>query len=99
MFLDFNKDLQKFKMNKGVEVLYTPNTENELFAIYYLSDVGSNNDAKRSVAVEYLQYLGTEDMSADDVKKEFYKLGCNFGVYAAEDRTYISLAGLRENME
>ena len=99
VFLDFNKDLQKLKMDKGVEVLYTPNTENELFAMYYLSDVGSNNDAKRSVAVEYLQYLGTEDMSADDVKKEFYKLGCNFGVYAAEDRTYISLEGLRENMD
>jgi len=99
VFVDFNKDIQKLKMSKDVEVLYTPNNENELFNLYYLSNVGSNNDPKKSVAIEYLQYLGTEDMSADDFKKEFYKLGCNFGVFASDDRTYISLSGLRENMD
>lgn len=99
VFLDFDKDLQKLKMNKDVEVLYTSNQENELFNLYFLSSVGSNNDPTKSVAVEYLQYLGTDDMAADDVKKEFYKLGCNFFVYAAQEKTYIGLTGLNENME
>jgi predicted Zn-dependent peptidase len=67
--------------------------------MFYLSDVGSNNDPKLKVAVEYLQYVGTNEMSAEDFKKEFYKLGCNFGVYAAEDQTYLTLSGLNENME
>jgi predicted Zn-dependent peptidase len=99
VFIDFDKDLQKLKMNKDVEVLYTTNQENELFNLYFLSSVGSNNDPKKSVAVEYLQYLGTDDMAADDIKKEFYKLGCNFYVYAAQEKTYIGLNGLNENME
>ena len=99
VFLDFEKDLKKLKMNKDVEVLYTPNTENDLFSLYYLSDVGSNNDPKLQVAVEYLQYIGTEDMTAEDIKKEFYKLGCTFNVFAAEDQTYLILTGLNENME
>jgi len=99
IFLDYEKDLSTLKMDKGVDVLYTPNTENELFVLYYLSDYGSNNDPRMKVAVEYLQYLGTDQMSSDDFKKEFYKLGCDFGVYAAADQTYIFLTGLRENME
>jgi zinc protease len=99
VFLDYEKDIQKLKMNKDVAVLYTPNTENDLFSLYYLSDVGSNNNPKMNVAVEYLQYLGTEEMSAEDFKKEFYKLGCNFGVSAGEDQTYIYLTGLSENMD
>ena len=99
VFLDYDKDITKLKMNKDVEVLYTPNTENDLFGMYYLSDVGSNNDPMLKVAVEYLQYIGTDEMTAEDFKKEFYKLGCNFGVYAAEDQTYLTLTGLNENME
>lgn len=99
VFLDYENDIRKLKMKGDVEVLYTPNTENELFTLYYLSDVGSNNDPTMSIAVEYLEYLGTSDMSAEDVKKEFYKLGCNYGVYAAEDQTYIYVQGLDENMD
>ena len=99
VFLDFDKDIKKLTMNKGVEVLYKQNEENELFNLYFLSSGGRNNDPKRTVAVEYLQYLGTDNMASDDFKKEFYKLGCNFYVYAAEDKTYITLTGLRENME
>jgi zinc protease len=99
VFIDYDKDIQKLKMNKDIDVLYTPNTENDLFSLYYLSDVGTNNDPKLKIAIEYLQYIGTDEMTAEDFKKEFYKLGCNFGVYAAEDQTYLSLTGLTENME
>jgi predicted Zn-dependent peptidase len=99
VFLDYNKDLQKFSMNKDLEVLYTPNSENDLFYLYFLTDAGTNNDPKLEVAVEYLQYVGTDDMTAEDFKKEFYKLGCEFNVFAADDRTYVYLTGLNENME
>jgi zinc protease len=98
-FLDYDKDIQKLKMNKELDVLYTKNSENELFTLYYLADVGTNNNAKIKSAVEYLQYIGTSEMSAEDVKKEFYKIGCNFGVFAAEDKTYVYLNGLNENMD
>jgi zinc protease len=66
VYVDYNKDLVKLKMNKDVEVLYTPNKDNDLFTLYYLSDVGTNNNPKMDVAVEYLEYVGTEDMTAED---------------------------------
>ena len=99
VFLDYDKDITKLKMNKDVEVLYTPNKENDLFTLYYLSDIGTNNNPKMNVAVEYLPYVGTDELSAEDVQKEFYKLGCTFNVSASEDQTYIYLEGLNENMD
>ncbi len=99
VFVDYEKDIQKLKMNKDIEVLFTPNTVNDLFYLYYLSDVGSNNDPRMKVAVDYLQYVGTDEMSAEDFNKEFYKIGCDFGVWAAENQTYVYLTGLHENME
>ncbi len=99
VFVDYEKDIRTLSMNKGLEVLYTRNAENDLFTLYYLSDVGTNNNPKMKEAVEYLQYLGTADMSAEEVKKEFYKIGIDFGVYAAEDQTYVYLNGLAENMD
>ncbi|MBL0744753.1 M16 family metallopeptidase [Chryseolinea lacunae] len=98
-FVDFDKDVQKGKMNKDLEVLSTPNTENDLFTLTFLSDVGTNNDPRMDVAVDYLQYLGTSKMPVAELKKELYKLGCSLGVEAAEDETYVYLEGLSENME
>lgn len=99
VYVDYTTDLAKLKMNKDVEVLYTPNKSNDLFTLYYLSDVGTNNNPKIDVAVEYLEYLGTDDMSAEEVQKEFYKLGCTFSVSSSGDQTYVYLEGLNENMD
>ena len=99
VFLDYEKDVKRARMEGGVDVLYTTNSENGLFTLYYLSDVGTNNDPKMKVAVEYLEYLGTEDMPAEDFKKELYKIGCSFGVSANADQTYVYVSGLTENMD
>jgi len=99
LFVDYDKDIIKQKLDKGVEVLSTQNKENDLFRLYYLSDVGSNNDPRINVAIEYLSYLGTDEMTSEDFKKELYKLGTNFDVSASKDQTYIALTGLSENMD
>jgi zinc protease len=99
VFLDYDKDVKRAKMNGDVDVLYTTNTENDLFTLYYLSDAGTNNDPRMKVAVEYIEYLGTEEMSAEEFKKELYKIGCELGVSATEDQTYVYVTGLSENMD
>ncbi|MEH0158488.1 insulinase family protein [Limibacter armeniacum] len=99
MFLDYQKDIKETKMKSDVLVRYKNNEENDLFTAYYLLDVGSNTNPKLSLAVEYLEYLGTDKLSSEQVKKEFYKLGSNFGVNVAEDRVYVYLDGLDENMD
>ncbi|SMB88073.1 peptidase M16 domain protein [Hymenobacter roseosalivarius DSM 11622] len=99
VFVDYKKDIQELKLTSGIPVFYTRNTENELFNLYYILDLGTNNDPKLGLAADYLQYLGTDKYSAAQLQQEFYKLGCSFSVSSGADRVYVSLAGLDSNFE
>jgi predicted Zn-dependent peptidase len=99
VFVDYNKDLSKLKVRDDVELLYKQNTENNLFQLYYVFNMGTANDKKIAMAMDYLPYLGTSKMSPAQVQQEFYKLGCNMNVFSSEDRIWVSLTGLNENMD
>jgi predicted Zn-dependent peptidase len=99
VFIDYNTDIKKFNIKNNIQVLYTPNTENKTFAMYYAFDMGSNQNKKLEIAINYLKYLGTKDLTAAQVQEEFYKLGCSYSVNAGEDQILISIAGLTENIE
>ncbi len=97
VFIDFNKAIQKMKLKSGVEVSYVQNNENKLFDLYYILDMGSNNNKMLAHAVEYLEYIGSAKFNASKLKQEFYKLGCDYGISKGEDKCYIYLSGLSEN--
>jgi len=99
VFVDYEKDISKSTMKSDIPVWYKENEENNLFTLYYYLEMGTNENPKVKMALDYLNYLGTESLSSEDFKKEMYKIGCNFGVFAGEERLYVFLAGLSENME
>jgi zinc protease len=96
VFIDFNKDLQKSSAGK-MPLHYKKNVENGLFNLYYVWDFGRDNNPSYAVAAAYFDYLGTGKYSADELKKEFFKLGCSYTFSAGNDAIYISLSGLHEN--
>jgi predicted Zn-dependent peptidase len=98
-FVDYKKDIQEGQLKASVPVYYTRSKENGLFNMYYVLDMGTNNDLKLGLAVSYLQYLGTDKYSAEDLQKEFFKIGCSFNVSSGQDQIYVSLSGLDENFE
>lgn len=98
-FLDFDKDVTRTTLNKQVPVYYVKNNENGLFSMYYVLDMGKFNNIKLPIAVQLLQYLGTDKYTSEQISKEFYKLACDFSVNAGEDQVYVSLSGLNENFE
>lgn len=98
VFIDYNKDMSKLKAKSDIEVLYKQNTTNDVFDLMYVFDMGNNHDKALGTAFQYMRYLGTADMSLEDINRELYKLACSFGVYPGSDRTYVSLFGLNENM-
>jgi predicted Zn-dependent peptidase len=61
--------------------------------------MGTNNDRKLGLAFDYLKYLGTADLTNDQIKQEFFKIGCSFDVFNSFDQVYVSLSGLSENFE
>lgn len=97
-FLVYGNDIKKFKTNNGLDVLYVPNTENKTFSLYYYFAMGSQNDPTLALAVNYLSYLGTSRYTAEQLKQEFYKLGCSYSVTVNNDEMYVTLSGLSDNM-
>ena len=96
IWLDYNKDLQKTKIG-AAEVLYVQNKDNSLFRLRYRFETGTWNDRKLSIAAQYLQFLSTDKMSAEDITKAFYKIACSFTVSAGAEFTTVTIEGLQEN--
>ncbi|OSY89240.1 peptidase M16 [Tenacibaculum holothuriorum] len=97
-FVDYKSAIKKTDVN-GVEVSYIENTKNDLAELYIIFDMGKDNNQKLPIAVGYLEYLGTDKLAPEALKKEFYKLGVKYGVSAGKDRSYVYLSGLRENLD
>ncbi|MFO8054430.1 MAG: insulinase family protein [Bacteroidales bacterium] len=98
-FLDYDEVIQKKELTDGVKILYTPNEINSTFDLYYVFEMGRNHNKKLPLAVDYLEYLGTEEMSATQVKQELFKLGASYSVNTGAEQVYVKLSGLSENME
>jgi zinc protease len=99
VFADYDKDILKLKLKNGLQVNYLANKENSAFELYYVFNMGNSTDPMWPLAIRYLQFLGTKELSAAQMAQEFYKLGCSFDVYSGDDRIYVSLSGLTENFE
>lgn len=96
VFLDYDKDIQRSKLGNA-EVLYVQNTTNPIYRLKYRYKNGSLNDMKLSLASSYLDYLGTDKKTVEQISKEFYKIASSFSVSVGEEYTVVSIEGLQEN--
>lgn len=97
-FIDFGKDLTKSSTKKGLPILYVRNTENGRFTLAFHYAFGEESDKWLPLAASYIDYLGTDRMSAEDIKRKFYKLACSFGISVGTDMTTVTLSGLNDNL-
>ncbi|MFT6167598.1 MAG: putative Zn-dependent peptidase [Vicingaceae bacterium] len=98
-FLDYEKDINETELANGTTVRTVKNETNGLFSLYYLFDMGKNNNSKVDLALDYLKFLGTDKYSASEIQQEFYKIGCEFSVFASDERSYVIMSGLDENFD
>lgn len=96
VFIDFKKDIQTLELQNKVPVYYLKNNENATFELQFITDIGTNND-KNLGLISYLEYLGTSTKSAEQIKEEFYKIGCSYSIGASNDRVVYAISGLSEN--
>ncbi|WP_397362782.1 M16 family metallopeptidase [Olleya sp. R77988] len=98
VYVDYASAIKETKTDSGIKVSYINNEINDLFDMNIIFDMGSDNDKKLDLAVGYLEYLGTDKYTNEELKKEFYKLGVDYYVNTGSEKTYIGLNGLKENM-
>ena len=78
-------------------MLLIPN--NSIFNLNIIFDMGQDHDRMVSLAAGYLDYLGTDKYSPEALKQEFYKVGISSNVYSGNDKTYVGISGLKENLD
>ncbi|PUZ20510.1 Predicted Zn-dependent peptidase [Chitinophaga costaii] len=98
LWLNFDKDIQKSKVGPA-QVLYVQNKDNGLFRLYYRFNMGTWSDRKLSLAASYLQYLGTDKYSSEEISKQFYNIACSFNITAGTENVTIGITGLQENFD
>jgi predicted Zn-dependent peptidase len=98
-FVDYKKEIKTTTTDNGLEFSHIENPNNDLFNMYMILDMGSDHDRKVSLAAGYLDYLGTDKYTPEQLKQEFYKIGINYFVSSGSDRTYIGMSGLKENLD
>jgi predicted Zn-dependent peptidase len=96
VWLDYNTAIQKGKIDNA-EVMQVANKQNGLFNLNFRYEMGKWNNKKLPFALEYLQYLGTDKYTSEEISKAFYQLAASFSASAGNEESSISLNGLNEN--
>ena len=97
-FVDFSKDLYIGETKDKLPLYYKQNTQNDLFNLVFRYEFGQQDDNRYDIAADYLDYVGTDKLTAAEVKQKFYKLACNYAVNVNADNINISLSGLQSQM-
>ena len=98
VFVDYQKDMAQFDVRDGIHVLYKKNELNDIFTLRYTFDMGTESNPAMGPAFDYLSYLGTDTMSAEQIASEMYDIACSFYMGAGNNQSSITITGLSENM-
>jgi len=97
VYIEAGNDYQVKTDPRGRTLYYVANPVNDLFNLSLHVDFGTHEDNTIAPATLLLQKAGTDQYSAEDLKKEWYKLAAEFGIGAGDNETSVSLNGLDEN--
>lgn len=98
-YVDYKSAIKELETANGLKVSFVENPNNDIFNLNIIFDMGKDHDKMVSLAAGYLDFLGTDKYSPEELKQEFYKLGINYYVSSADDKTYVGISGLKENLD
>ena len=96
-FVDFKRDLT-FGESDILPYVYVKNVENGRFQMSFHYDFGEESDIRYTYAAEYLNFLGTDSLTAEQLRRQFYKLACHYYINVGARNIDVVLSGLSESM-
>ncbi|EFK36637.1 protease3 [Chryseobacterium gleum] len=97
-FIDYQKEIITDQLN-GKKLSFVRNKYNDIAQLHFIFPMGSDHDRDLGISTQLLQYLGTDTLSPEDLKKEFFKIGISNDFKTTNDQLTLSLSGLEENIE
>ena len=96
-FVDPKRDYQRVDYHDGVPLYYARNPLNDLFSLSFSVDIGTNQNNKLGIAERLLSKSGTANTRSEELKKEWYRLGTDFGFSVGTNEATVTISGLDEN--
>ncbi|HBX37442.1 MAG TPA: hypothetical protein DEG76_09210, partial [Pseudohongiella sp.] len=98
-FLEAGTDYQVAEFAPNVPVYYAHNELNDLFTFSINIEVGTEQNELLSMASALLDKAGTVDYPAEELQKQWYRLGSDFSFSVGSNETQISIAGMDPQFE
>ncbi|SEH38818.1 M16 family metallopeptidase [Chryseobacterium culicis] len=98
VFIDYQKEITTADV-KGKKLSFVKNKFNDIAQAHFIFPFGSDHDRDLAISTQLLQYLGTDQFSPEDLKKEFFKIGVTNDFKTVHNQLTITLSGLEENIE
>jgi predicted Zn-dependent peptidase len=99
VFVDFAREITTVELSPGLQLRHHANSENDLFTLDYVFEMGERNWAELPMAIELLPFLGTSKLSSEALSREFFRLGVDIDVSADEHEVRVSLDGPRDRFD
>lgn len=96
-FVNYDTDITKGQIGQ-LPLLYVKNELNDLFTLEFRYEFGDRADVRYATVGDYTDLLGTSTMTNEQIKKEFYKMACDYSYVCNNDHLVLRLYGLSENM-
>ena len=97
--LDFNRDVEKVKMQGGNTLYVGPNPLNKFFTLIINFHKGTLQDKRLETAADYVAELGTDSLDVKDFGAAMQRLGAKMVVSSDEQMTSVMLRGEEDNLE
>jgi predicted Zn-dependent peptidase len=98
-FIEEGKDYSTREIAPGIKLIHVNNPLNDLFTLEMRMEGGSRHDSMLPYAKRMLDRSGAGDISSNDLKIEWYKLGTDFAFAIRERFSSVIMTGLDENFE
>ncbi len=98
-FLDRDRDVRIVEMAPGRTLYYSQNPMNRLYQMQVVVEKGSDHDSRLPIASRLMDKAGTARLAPDELKKEWYRLGTDFGLGASTGQTIATIGGLDDTFE
>ena len=99
VFVDYKKDMSVDTLSNGQLFYYKHNDDNELAQINYYFTNGSNDNRLLPYAISYVNALGTDSLSNEELRTKLYALAANVGISDSPNDVTAFVSGLSSTLD
>ena len=99
VYADLDKDLHITPLADGLTLFTSKNDINERFSLSLQFPVGTRMDKELALALGWIDELGTDKYTAEELRQEWFKLAARMGTFVETDRCGLTLSGLQRNFK